>query len=357
MINTLIYRQLTRFSATRPDLATDLNPADERPIETLREGSECIHLIRSMSACRAVLSDDQSFEPSPIAEAVRIIGERFGLDVSAACEFLRENPMQLADEAHTKRRRQYLSHYAETLRRASGKFQQIADARLATLAETPPRSLVGDLVEPFIDDVLQHVAATRGVAPGDYAGVSRDNHVLLEHVHHPRKLEQKSRQITAFNAPDKSQDNALLSYILQGRDPMIGGITAFLHCLFRMPPAERRSALASITAARLYRISSPVNYIGRLARQHVCIDGAEIAPGDQVLLLLPGANGDPAAASDSRGVAFGAGDHTCAGQAIALSITDAFLAALRDRQDDIDWSVLQEDIPTTAVFRQYKARS
>lgn len=357
MLNTLIYRKLTRFASTRADLATDLPPSERIPIETLRDGAECIHLIGSMSACKAVLTDDDSFAPSPIADAVRIIGERFGLDVGAACEFLRENPMQLSGDTHTRRRRQYLSHYAATLKKLSATFRQIADARLETLAEQPPRSLVRDLAEPFIDDVLRHIAATRGVTPEKYASVSRDNNVLLEHVHHPRKLEQKSRQISAFNTPGKPQENALLSYILQGRDPMIGGITAFLHCLFRMPATDRTEALASTTAARLYRITSPVNYIGRVARQATCINGVQVAPGDQLLLLLPGANGDPAATSDLRGVAFGAGDHTCAGQALALSITDAFLAELRIRHEGIDWSMLQPDTPSASVFRQYKAQS
>lgn len=357
MLNTLIYRKLTRFAATRADLAADHPPAERVPCETLRDATECIHLLGSMSACKAVLSDDESFAPSPIAEAVRIIGERFGMDVAAACEFLRENPMQLSGDVHTQRRRQFLLHYAATLKRQSDAFRQLADARLDVLAQDPPRSLVSDLVEPFIDDVLRQVAATQGIAPPAYASVSRDNNVLLEHVHHPRKLEQKSRQISAINTPGKPQDNALLSYILQGRDPMIGGITAFLRHLFGMISADRVRALSSTTAAGLYRMTSPVNYIGRMALRAVNIDGIEIAPGDQVLLLLPAANGDPAGASDNRGVAFGAGDHTCAGQALALSITDAFLAALRSRHDGIDWSMLQPDAPVAAVFRQYKAQS
>ena len=357
MLNTLIYRKLTRFASTRTDLVAELPDAGRASIETLRDGTECVHLIGSISACKAVLSDDQRFGPSPIAEAVRIIGERFGLEVDAANEFLRENPMQLTDDAHAERRRQHLSHYAATLRKASDTFPPIADARLAALADSPPRSLTRDLVEPFIDEVLQNITALWGVAPEVYACMSKDNHVLLEHVHHPRKLEQKSRQISDFSTSAGSQDNILLSYILQGRDPMIGGIAAFLHHLFRIPAAARADALASATAARLYRVAAPVNYIGRVARESVCIDGIDIAQGDHLLMLLPSANGDPAASSDARGVAFGAGDHTCAGQAMALSITDAFLAALRHRHQDVDWSMLQPDIPTTAVFRQYKAQS
>lgn len=357
MLNTLIYRKLNHFASMRGDLASSSAHLGLSPIETLRSEGECVHLVSSMGACKTILSDDASFAPAPIAEAVRIIGERFGLEVREAYEFLRENPMQLTDDAHQARRRQHLGHYATMLKNSTATFRQIADACFDVLAGNPPRSLVRDVVEPFVDGALGHIATQNGIVPTRFLSVCQDNHVLLEHVHHPRKLERKSRQIAAFNSADAPQDNILLSYALQGRDPMIGGITAFLHHLFQQPPADRADVLDKMTASTLYRITSPVNYIGRIARCAVTVDGVEISPGDQILLLLPAANGDPAATTDQRGVAFGAGGHTCAGQALALSITDAFLGALRNRFADVDWSGLQTDLPIPAVFRQYEAQS
>lgn len=357
MLNAQIYKKLNRHAEARSDLVTGLPAPGTQSIETFRDKSECLHLVGSMAACKAILSDDESFSPAPIAEAVRIIGEHFGIDVGAAHEFLRENPMQLSGQLHASRRKQYLSHYAATLKKMSASFRKIADDRLEALTECPPRSLVQDIVAPFVDDVLRQIAGTNGTTSEIYISVSRNNNILLEHVHHPRKLEQKSRQISAFNPADKPQDNVLLSYILQGRDPIIGGITAFLRGLCSMRTLERATTLSNISAAGMFRITSPVNYIGRVARRAISIEGVDITPGDQVLLLLPNANGDPRAMTDSRGVAFGAGNHTCAGQALALSITDAFLSALRTRHDNIDWSMLQPDTPVAAVFRQYKAQS
>lgn len=356
MLNSLIYKKLTRHAALRSDLVTEHQPSDSKGIETFRNATECAHFVTSMSACKAVLTDDESFSPSPIAEAVRTIGDRFNLDVEAAFGFLRENPMQLSDETHTNRRKEYLSHYAATLKGLSKGFQPIAEECLDALVQSPPQSLVKDLVEPFIDGVLRYIACAHGVAPETYANVSKGNNVLLEHVHHPRKLEQKARQIASFTAHRNAQDNILLSYILQGRDPMIGGITAFLRSLICMTAADRSHTLAETTSASVFRLTSPVNYIGRMAQRAISIEGADIFPGDQVLLLLPDANGDPSATADKRGVPFGAGRHTCAGQALALSITDAFLTSLRSHHDTIDWSMLQPDTPVPAVFRQYKAQ-
>jgi cytochrome P450 len=357
MLNTLIYKKLTQSTSSRADLATDQKAGQRATFETFRDSTECTHLVGSMSACKAVLSDDENFAPSPIAEAVRTIGERFGLDVGAAYGFLSENPMQLSGDEHSSRRKQHLSHYASTLKRMSGAFQRTADKHLAAAVENPPHSIVEGIVEPYVDDLLQQVVSAFGVSPEAYRQVCRGNNILLEHVHHPRKLSEKSRQISAFPAHGQAQDKILLSYILQGRDPMIGGITAFLRSICDMPTSERSAALARTSAAGLFRLTSPVNYIGRIARRAITIEGIEIAPGDQLLLLLPSANGDPSAATDNRGVAFGAGHHTCAGQALALSITDTLLAALRSRHNDIDWSTFQPDTPVAAVFRHYKAQS
>jgi cytochrome P450 len=61
----------------------------------------------------------------------------------------------------------------------------------------------------------------------------------------------------------------------------------------------------------------------------------------------------PAGAKDS--LAFGGGAHVCAGQALAMSIGDAFVTALRMLHDEIDWQSKKSETMVAGVFRQYRS--
>lgn len=355
---TQVYKRIQQRVGERGH-RIDQRAAGAGDFESLREGGECTHLIYSLDLCRAVLEDAALFAPAPIAEAVERIGQRFGIDVAALNVFLSGNPMQTGCPRHADLRRRFLSAYGAAMKASAARFRPAAEETFARLREVAPTSLVGQVAAPCVDAALRCVLESEGVPASAYDAAAGDAGPILEYLHHPRKLAHKSAQAAAFLAvlPDRlraeGRSEILLSYVLQGRDPMVGGIAAFLHDFVACDRAGREALAASASAAQMFRDASPVNYIGRVAQQAGCVGTLNVGAGDHLVLMLPWANAHALAAA-GRGVAFGAGAHVCAGQALAVAIGDAFLDALRAHHAAVDWSALQPDMVVPAVFRQYR---
>jgi cytochrome P450 len=105
----------------------------------------------------------------------------------------------------------------------------------------------------------------------------------------------------------------------------------------------------------MYWRTSPVNYIGRIATGACSVGGIAIQPEDQIVLVLPWAKQEGHAQAKNS-LAFGAGAHMCAGQALALAIGDAWLSELKTQRTRIRWAEIKPDRPVTAVFRQYRTQ-
>ena len=90
----------------------------------------------------------------------------------------------------------------------------------------------------------------------------------------------------------------------------------------------------------LLRFDAPVQITQRTALADIEVGGANVAPGDQVIVLLGAANRDPAAftdpdrldvaRNDHRHLAFGGGIHHCLGAALAR--TEGEVAIRRARR-------------------------
>lgn len=355
---TQVYKRIQQRVGERGHRIDD-RMADAGDYESLRDGAECTHLVYSHEICRAVLEDAERFVPAPIAAAVERIGQRFGIDMGALNRFLSGNPMQAGCPRHAALRRRFLTVYAAAMKATAGRFRPAAEETFVRLKRAAPTSLVGEVAAPYVDAALRRVLESEGVPAGAYDVAAGDAGPILEYLHHPRKLAHKSAQAAAFleALPDRLRADdwppILLSYVLQGRDPMVGGITAFLHDFIACDGPEREALAAAASATQMFRDASPVNYIGRVAQQAGHIGALEVAAGDHLVLMLPWANAHALAAA-GRGVAFGGGAHVCAGQALAVAIGDAFLDALRTHHAAVDWSALQPDTVVPAVFRQYR---
>jgi hypothetical protein len=103
-----------------------------------------------------------------------------------------------------------------------------------------------------------------------------------------------------------------------------------LHWLMRCP--EQREALRAdpdlieTAVEELVRYDSPVQWVGRLAREDFELEGKRIRAGDRVFLMIGAANRDPARflepdrlelrRQDNRHLGFGMGSHHCVGAAL-----------------------------------------
>lgn len=349
--------KLTELTAGRPDWIEE-SALPGHAFETIDGERQRTHLLYSADLCQRVLADEQHFEVSPLAVNVRKLGEHLDLEIHHSAAFLEDNPIQLSGDEHAARRREFLRAYAVTLRRLAPRLEGVAREHFARLSQQPPHKLAQDVVEPYIDTIVrQAMAATDSSVGASYRALTRDTATLFEPIHHPRRIQRKSREIADFlHAADTAgaaspDDNIRLSYALQGREPMVSALTGYLKRLLGCDETERQQLLADIQTTELFRKGAPVNYISRLASADVKLDELEIARGDSVILMLPWASSD--ATAGNRGIAFGSGSHSCAGQALALAITTPFLVVLREAFASIDWSQLAAAVAAPGVFRHY----
>lgn len=349
--------KLTDLTEERPDWMEDTSRPTQA-FETIQGEEHQTHLLYSADLCQRVFGDEKNFEVSPLAANVRKLGEHLGVAVEHSADFLADNPIQLSGDKHAARRREFLRAYAVTLRRLAPALEDIAREHFARLSQQPPQQLVRDAIEPYIDSVVRRaMEATDSQLAPSYRALTRDTATLFEPVHHPRRIHRKSREIGDFldtaraAGSASSDDNIRLSYALQGREPMVSALTGYLKRLLGCDEAARQQMLAEVSTTELFRMTAPVNYISRLASADMQLDDLHIARGDSVVLMLPWASAG--AAGSNRGIAFGGGNHSCAGQALALAITTPFLLVLREAFARIDWSQLAAVAAVPGVFRHY----
>jgi len=136
----------------------------------------------------------------------------------------------------------------------------------------------------------------------------------------------------------------LIGLFLQTCDATAGLVGLGVLALARAPGsiARLRSEPAALAefVAEVARHDAPIQNTRRFVGAPCRVHGVDLAEGDTVLLLLAAANRDAAlnaapddfriARTDRRTLGFGHGAHACPGQAAALSIAAASLAALLD---------------------------
>jgi cytochrome P450 len=363
-----VHAAVLRRLRLRSHTITDLVQAEPVAIETIRDADGCTHLVASAESCAAILGD-AAFEPADIDLAVSTVGRSFDTDVSGLGSFLQHTPLLASGAEHKTRRHRFLQHHHQMRSRHAAFIQEHAERLFADLEPVPAGGLSDRLVIPYVDDVLRRIFDSE-IADGaaHFDRLSAGPSTILELLHHPRTLGDTSRRVAEFlaavdltspsgcPADDAARPHVLLAYVLMGRDPLIGALSAFVHDLALTPrdPAQRAEHLGGMSASRLFQMTAPVNYIGRKVAARREIGGVPMQVGDRVLLMPPFANAPTGLGGSAGDLAFGQGPHGCAGSALALAIGEAYLGALRLWADRLDWSALVPDTLIPSVFLRYQ---
>jgi len=158
-----------------------------------------------------------------------------------------------------------------------------------------------------------------------------------------------TKLIRAEDAGDRLTTGELIAtcvlLLVAGHETTVGLISNAMLALLRNPAQlaalAADPALATGTVEETLRYDPPVQLTGRVARHELTADGAELADGAVLLLLLAATGRDPAAFAEPdifdirRGarehLAFGAGAHFCLGAPLARLEATIALQALAAR--------------------------
>lgn len=139
-----------------------------------------------------------------------------------------------------------------------------------------------------------------------------------------------------FTGDDVSVANRV-GFLFQAYDATAGLIGNTLVALGRDPGLPRDAELGAVVA-EVVRFDPPVQNTRRFLAADGAVAGAAMKAGDAILVVLAAANHDPSANShperfdpsrrERAAFTFGVGPHTCPGEALAMAIASAGVAAL-----------------------------
>ncbi len=362
MLSLDVYKYITSLAHIRADYLSLENIIDVDTVKSFAGSDFSIHVLTGHAECQQVLTDTTFVQPK-IADAIKsVIGEH-AAELGALDLFLKNNPVQMDGLAHRTTRQKFLQEYKAAQRATEPSLYALADGSFSNFIKNGSTAITKEIASRYVDDVISLILSKTYGANLDATAWAGKSSPIFEFFHAPKRLKEKGRQIsellkTLDRDPAATADQrlpVLLSYLLQGRDPLIGALAAYMHWLSEITEGERAESVAQMTSRELFWRASPVNYTGRIATRNVALPNVSIKQGDQLILVLPWAN-HCKESSSKNSMAFGAGSHICGGQALALSIADAWLAALRSRLPDIDWGAHKKETVIPAVFRQYKGQ-
>jgi len=358
-----VYKYINTLTRARGD---DLSRGVPRSIDLNRtfNGDEIdIHVFAGYSECLKILKDSNFIQPK-FADALSTIFQARRSEIVGIENFLRKNPISMNAPHHNAARQLFIKEFRDAQRNLADRLPVISRQAFESFIDGKKSGITADLVEPFVDAVVEAILNDKSF----FAQITRDSWTgnsscIFEYVHSATKLKKRNwqavrlaRQLgSKLDSLDDDQIRAgpiLLSYILQGRDPLMGALSAYMHSLISINEDERRASIQTINSRELFWRTSPVNYIGRIATKPATVGNIHIQVEDHIVLMLPWANHD-SGASAKNSLAFGAGPHVCAGQALALAIADVWICELKSQLMRIHWKDLTPDCLTPAVFRQY----
>jgi cytochrome P450 len=182
---------------------------------------------------------------------------------------------------------------------------------------------------------------------------SRELRAYLEPIVEQRRREPREDLISALVAAEEQGDklstnevfSTIILLLVAGNETttnLIGnGLLALLRNPAQLNLLRDDPALIENAVEELLRYDSPVQFTGRIPLEDVQIGGRTISPGKEVLLVLGGANRDPAQYDDPerlditrkeiRHLSFGHGIHFCLGAPLARLEGQIALLALVQR--------------------------
>ncbi|MGO9265882.1 MAG: cytochrome P450 [Candidatus Binataceae bacterium] len=152
-------------------------------------------------------------------------------------------------------------------------------------------------------------------------------------------------------------------YILGGLETTRNAITGGLLALIQHPAQQERLAndagLMPTAIEEILRWTSPVTHVARVATRDTELGGKKIREGEQLALWIPSANRDEAVFDDpyrfdirrtpNEHVAFGKGEHFCAGAHLARLELRLMLKALLTRIEHIELAGKVERLKSNAI--------
>ncbi|MGR6469296.1 hypothetical protein [Rhizobium sp. PAMB 3182] len=359
MIALDVYKFLNRTIAERPSVFTEEDAAQSRNFVLFQDKNSRIIVVFDQHICRSILVGSSFIQPG-IADAVdRILKVEDDKPNTLVNTFLRKNPIQADGETHACKRKRYLAAFSEAEKAASPMLPDIARGVLEAAANRNDGVTADDLVAPYVDRALAIIVERclgQSLDPELWSGSAG---CIMEFFHSRSKLLKKEEQVRDLidklgGSGRHDMLDLALSYVLQGRDPLLGTLTAFSLYLASLSPSKRAVCLEKCDVRQLFATTSPVNYIGRTATKSVKIGNLDVHEGDQIILMLPWAanQGTPGSAV---GLAFGAGKHICAGQALGLRMATAWLSILQEMHGRISWDRMPKPAVSPSVFLQWEA--
>lgn len=360
-----VYNYINQLTRSRDN---DLSRQAKRTIalnKSFRGNNFNIHVFASHNECLQILNDKNFVQPK-IADAISEIFDALGMEAGAIEGFLRANPIEMNGAAHSETRQSFIREYKSSTTDLMDALPNIAKATFDDFIEGKKPHISTNLVEPYVDAVVERILNGKEHFPvimrDSWGGGSS---CIFEYLHSATKIKKKNTQVFRLSLAlrskiDPCNENkvkvvVLLTHVLQGRDPLIGALTAYMNSLVSMRDDERRRSIESLGAHELFWRTSPVNYIGRIATTSATLGSILIRPRDHVIIMLPWASHDTGlSAKDS--LAFGAGKHVCAGQALAIAVADAWIRRLKTDHTRLHWQEIRPDQARPAVFRQYRRR-
>jgi cytochrome P450 len=358
-----VYKYINTLTRARGDDLSRGAPRTNNLNRTFKGDEIDIHVFADHSDCLQILKDTNFIQPK-IADALSAIFKSLGLEITGIENFLRKNPISMDGPHHNAARQSFIKEFRDAQRKLSDSLPVLSRRAFESFIDGKKSRITADLIEPFVDAVIEAILDDKSY----FAKITRDSWIgnsscIFEYVHSVTKLKKRNGQAvrlarqlgSKLDSHDEGEIKAgpiLLSYVLQGRDPLVGALSAYMHSLVSINEDERRFSIDTINARELFWRTSPVNYIGRIATKPVTIRGIHIQVGDHIVLMLPWANHDSSALAKNS-LAFGTGPHVCAGQALALTIADAWINELKSQLMRIRWQEIRPDRLIPAVFRQY----
>ncbi|MGV3650769.1 MAG: hypothetical protein ACO1OK_05045 [Devosia sp.] len=325
---------------------------------SFRRDGPATHVVLAPRLVEAVLGAHETFLQADFHAAISAV------DRESAWHWVRyfisHNPIQHDGPAHKASREAFLTVFADVSRRLDGAWREMSAANVAEFAQghiASPAEFARLSADRFIEAVI-------GLhAPGLPAGALVDADKpsaksVFGYLHSPARLAAEEASLVelvgAMGREGAGPDGVmpmLLSLIVQGRDPMVGTMAAFLNHLLALEPDQRRAEIAGASPREVFRKAASVNYTGRRAAAAFARDGLDVMPGDAVLVILPPLNGSP----NGPDLSFGHGAHRCAGKALAYQMLGIWLDGLRKSCDSIPWQSLVADRRMPGVFEEYRA--
>ena len=333
----------------------DVDP-ERTSVKTFTEGARSIDVVVGENECRSLL-EHKGFHQHDFATTLK---KRLPSDHPPSCigsEFLERNPISLNGEPHRAARREFLKSYNTVRKDVIPKIRPVAAKSFQMLTHRDDRASIDHAVAYYVDSIAQHLISHFADTVADASLWSSSSACIFEIFSSNVSLRKKEGQVrkllevaNATAASECLETSVMLSFLLQGRDPIFGALCAFLRRMSCADDVKREEMLDDAYGQNLFHQSTPVKYVGRVASRNIVFAGTKFTEGDEVYVMLP----EQGILRRNRGMAFGIGAHVCAGQALSIDIGNCWLEELQRVHREMDWSQLPTIKPIPSVFLKFE---